>query len=85
MLEASGDVYKAEELESDWKSAEAVVGADEPDCVALALTASVDEGIEVDSELVDTSEVVLPVPEVDEATSLEPDTTLLPEETAEEG
>lgn len=61
-----------------------MVEAAELDCVALAPVSSVYEGAGVDSKLVDASEVVLPVPEVDEAMLLEPDMTLLSEEIAEE-
>jgi len=63
---------------------ETVVEAAELDCVALALVSSVYEGAGVDSELVDASEVVLPVPKGDEAMLLEPDMTMLSEEMAEE-
>jgi hypothetical protein len=63
---------------------ETVVEAAELGCFALAPVSSVYEGAGVDSELVDASEVVLPVPEIDEAMLLEPDMTLLSEEIAEE-
>lgn len=63
---------------------ETVVEAAELDCVALAPVSSVYEGAGVDSELVDASEVVLPVPEVDGAMLLEPDMTLPSEEIEEE-